>query len=191
MKKSYELGQKQFNALLLLFSEVPEEAGKKYEQIRNGLIRFFEFRGCHDAQTLADETINRVATKIDSFDAARNIKLTAFFYGFASNVLSEYRRDSRREVPLEEGRYEDRGEYVSDDVDDVLSDCLSVCMAKLDLEDKDLITQYFSCDGRERIELRRRICEKLGCSPAALHTRIFRIKEKLKACIEQCAKSRM
>ncbi len=113
MKKSYELGQKQFNALLLLFSEVPEEAGEKYEQMRAGLVRFFEFRGCHDAQTLADETINRVATKIDTFDAARTNKLTAFFYGFASNVLSEYRRDSRREVAIDDAQFEARGGITS------------------------------------------------------------------------------
>lgn len=188
MKKSYELGQKQFNALLLLFSEVPEEAGEKYEQMRAGLVRFFEFRGCHDAQTLADETINRVATKIDTFDAARTNKLTAFFYGFASNVLSEYRRDSRREVAIDDAQFEARGDYGSDEVEDVRTECLTICIEKLDPDEKDLITKYFTCDDRERIELRRRMSDKLNCSPAALHTRIFRIKEKLKVCIDACAK---
>lgn len=191
MKKRYELGQMQFDALLNLFSDDRSEAGEKYEQIRNGLTRFFEFRGCHDPETLVDETINRVAGKIDSFDGTRNIKPAAFFYGFATNVLSEYRRDSRREIALDETPYEVVAVEDDGEVEDARIDCLHKCMAKLDAVEKELITSYFAHNGREKIELRRKMSERLNCSPAALHTRVFRIKASLKVCIANCTKSKL
>ena len=64
MKYSYDLGQKQFDALLAIFSQDREEAGQKYEHIRHGLIRYFDVKGCNDPQGLADETINRGAVKL-------------------------------------------------------------------------------------------------------------------------------
>ena len=67
MKKHSEITQKDFEGLLDWLAPDREEAGKKYEEIRDGLIRFFRFKGCNDPEFLADETINRVASKILTF----------------------------------------------------------------------------------------------------------------------------
>ena len=69
-----------------------------FNSIREGLIRFFRFKGCSDAQTLADETINRVAEKIPTFDESKDVKKLTIFYGFASNIFHEYLRTKKRQT---------------------------------------------------------------------------------------------
>ena len=189
MKNAHELGQDQFDALLALFSVNRDEAGEKYEQIRRGLVRYFHFKGCHDPQSLTDETINRVAAKAHEFDYSKQIKPTSYVYGFASNVLLEYRRTAGKELSITENQFpagEIDGE--AEDIAEAKSACLKKCLDHLPPGDKDLIIKYFAREGREKIELRQAMCDELGCTAAALHTRVFRIKAGLKKCIEECMK---
>jgi hypothetical protein len=86
MKKQSGLIEENFNDLLNWFSVNREEAGKKYEEISNGLIRFFYFKGCADAEDLTDEAINRVASKLSALDLSGNIKPINLFYGFATKI---------------------------------------------------------------------------------------------------------
>jgi DNA-directed RNA polymerase specialized sigma24 family protein len=188
MKYSYDLGQEHFDALMTFFSADRDEAGEKYEQVRRGLVRFFHFNGCDDGETLADETINRVASRLSAFDPERNVKPTSYFYGFASNILMEYRRKAAREETLPE----DRAAIVSaiaEVADDAESSCLDDCLEDLPGDEKNLVVKYYSLERREKIELRRTLCEQLNLTAAALYTRIFRIKSGLKDCIETCLKS--
>ncbi len=191
MKYSYALGQQEFNALLGLFSANREEAGEKYEQIRAGLIRFFQFKGCADPQGLADETINRVAAKLHAFDTSKNIQLVSYFYGFASNILMEYRRKAAKESALADRQISAPAISVEENAIDPDITCLEQCMEELKADEKELVIEYYSRDRQERIELRHRICERLNCSAPTLYVRIFRIKGTLKDCIEACTKSRV
>ena len=186
MKNSYELGQNQFDALLGFFSADRDEAGEKYEQIRRGLVRFFQFKGCRDPPVLADDTINRVALKIGDFDPSKNIKPVSYFYGFASNVLMEYKRTSRHEISLGEAQYQAVANEPEDDNGGARSSCLQQCLGELPFADKDLIVDYYAREGREKIELRQQMCKLYNCTAAALHTRVFRIKSVLRLCIEGC-----
>ena len=186
MKNSYELGQKEFDGLLGLFSANRDEAGEKYEQVRSGLVRFFQFKGCSDPQSLTDETINRVASKLDAFDPTRNIRPISYFYGFAANILLEYRRRAAKESEFTEGKLTDRGTALVEDMDAAARTCLDECLESLPGDEKELVIEYYSRDRQERIELRQRICDRLQCTASALYTRVFRIKSTLKDCIENC-----
>ncbi|MEO7674419.1 MAG: hypothetical protein ABIU09_10140 [Pyrinomonadaceae bacterium] len=186
MKNSYELGQKEFDGLLGLFSANREEAGEKYEEVRRGLVRFFHFRGCSDPQSLTDETINRVAAKLDAFDRSRNIRPVSYFYGFASNILLEYRRRAAKELEYTDGQIMDRGTIPAEDPNDAFRACLDECLEDLPDKEKNLVIEYYSRDKQERIELRQKVCERLQCTAAALYTRVSRIKSTLKDCIEAC-----
>jgi hypothetical protein len=48
----------------------PDKAGEKYEAIRLRLAKFFDWRGAHFPDQLADETINRVIRKVESGETA-------------------------------------------------------------------------------------------------------------------------
>lgn len=186
MKYSYELGQNEFDALLGFFSANREEAGEKYEQIRCGLVRFFQFKACADPQALADETINRVAAKLPAFDRSRNIQPISYFYGFASNILLEYRRAASKESALVDDNSGVQEKSVELDPGSVEKTCLEHCLDELPADEKDLMVEYYSCERQERIELRQSICRRLSCTASALYTKVFRIKSTLKDCIEAC-----
>ena len=71
VKKQWSLTKEAFDSLLSWLDPDREWAGEKYEVIRARLIKVFAYRGCHTPEELADETINRVAKKIDEVSACR------------------------------------------------------------------------------------------------------------------------
>ena len=190
MKDRNILQPHQFEALLRLFSDNREEAGKFYELVRRRLVQFFLNKSCDHAEQLADETLNRVAIKADTYDPARNIRPTTFVFGFASKVHLEYlRRPDRGTVPLETGgvdyteapnAVEDEGEF----------ECLDACLQQLSVEERDLVIKYYSREKSERIEMRRQLAEFLGVSQDALHVRVYRIRQNLRRCVEDCVKKK-
>lgn len=189
MKKDFTLKQEDFDALLNWLSSDREEAGKQYEMIRNGLIRFFRFRGCADPHMLADETINRVALKVSTLDTSKNVKTITYFYGFASNVYLEYVRTAKnREIQLEPEYFSSSKNFKVADSSNKEYDCLEDCLTKLPREESSLVIQYYGLDKSEKLELRKKIAEKMNLKMPALHTRVFRIRGVLRECIEKCLK---
>ncbi len=188
MKKDFALTQKDFDSLLVWLSANRDEAGQIYEKIREGLIRFFRFRGCDDPLTLADETINRVAQKVSTFDSSKDVKTISYFYGFASNVLLEYLRTNRkREISLDAEDFSAaRSLRASENLPDTECDCLESCLAKLPREESALVVEYYGKDKSEKFEMRRKLADAMNLKMPALHTRVFRIRGVLRECVEKC-----
>lgn len=64
-EKESAFTQESFDKLLAWLHPDREQAGQRYEDIRRKLIKLFLSRGCNQPEELTDETINRVAQKID------------------------------------------------------------------------------------------------------------------------------
>ena len=187
MKEHSVLQQKDLDALLTLLSSDREEAGKVYEDLRKGLIRFFASKGCYDSFDLADETLTRVATKAFAFDNSLNIKPSSFVYGFASRVYLEYSRSPRkRVVEFDPAIHSSSTEPMVTEDEDAALICLEECLAKHSAEERSLIIRYYSKERHEKIELRKRLAEELNCRPEVLHMRIHRMRAALKACVSKC-----
>src|SRR6202008_1561467 len=92
MNKNWSLSQEAFDALLDWLDSDRELAGIKYEQIRSRLIKFFTGRGCIDPEELADETINRVTSKLSEIRKEFTGDPALYFYGVAKLVYMEYLR---------------------------------------------------------------------------------------------------
>lgn len=183
MKKQFGLVEENFNDLLNWFSVNRDEAGKQYEEIRNGLIRFFYFKGCPDAEDLADEAINRVATKLPTLDLSGNVKPINLFYGFASKIYLEYySRIKEQELEFNADLHSSTKES-----ENINQSCLEQCLAELSSDDGDLIVEYYSLEKAEKIAHRRTLAEKLQMEMGAIHTKIHRLKKILRECIEKCA----
>jgi hypothetical protein len=88
IRKGLELTPQSFAKLLAILAPSPESAGEKYEQLRRQLIKFFEWRGSHISDQLADETLNRLARKIDEGEQIEK-NVTAFSFGIARFVFLE------------------------------------------------------------------------------------------------------
>ena len=188
MKKDFNLTQKDFDSLLEWLSANRDEAGVLYEKIREGLIRYFRFRGCEDPLTLADETINRVALKVSTFDSAKDVKTITYFYGFASNVLLEYSRSNKnREISLDAEEFNPAHNLrAAEDLPDFECDCLEKCLAKLPREESAMVVEYYGKDKSEKFDMRRKLADAMNLKMPALHTRVFRIRNVLRECVEKC-----
>lgn len=188
MKKQSDLISENFNDLLNWFSANREESGKKYEEIRNGLIRFFYLKGCADVEDLADETFNRVASKFSVLDLSEKTKPLNLFYGFASKIYLEYINSSKKKeiefnaqlhsmITTEESAAESA---------DKKHECLKKCLANLPVEESDLIVEYYNSEKGEKIKHRKELAEKSNIKPGAMQIKVYRLRKVLRKCIEKC-----
>src|SRR5688572_24899734 len=188
MNRNSKLTKEKFDNLLEWLSADREEAGVKYEENRKGLIRFFRIRDCADPIALADETLNRVAEKLPQVAADRENIPVKYIYGFAVNVYREYERISaKNEIQLDP--HLPLAALVSPDSPDAKSkvaSCLKQCLAKFSPDESDLIIDYYGQDKSIKFEFRRQMAESKNITIRALHTRVHRIKNGLKKCVEKC-----
>ena len=188
MKNSYTLTKENFDNLLRWFSADREEAGKKYEEIRNGLIRFFRIRGCADPSALVDETINRVALKIPNEVTEMEKFSINYIYGFAVNVHREHvRLNAGKEVELNLNLpFETLHSKEYSGTESRHLTCLNKCLEKMTSEESTVLIKYYSVEKSAKFDLRSQLAEKLDISTKALHTKVFRLKNRMRKCIENC-----
>ena len=192
MKKTYAFQQQEFESLLNWLSDDREVAGEKYEQVRRGLIRFFRFKGCGNAEDLADETISRVAARINSLDVYKDTKVITYFYGFAANILFEYKRAVNREIAHDDSLLlASQIQPDSENDFDCRTACLRDCLNMLSAEDRRIFIEYYSDTTTKKMETRRKIAQRLNCEVKTLHVRVFRLRSSLKVCINKCVGKNM
>lgn len=187
MDSSKKLNKEDFNFFLNWLSNDSEKAGEEYELIRTRLISFFRVRNCVDLETLADETINRVALKLKTYDSPETIPKLALFHSFAKNIRLEYLKQSNREVSFEQkkiGFYAALPEVDGEQNDTI--ECFNNCLSNLNEDDRRILIEYYNKEKGEKIEARKKLSEDLGISINTLHIKIYRLRNDLKNCIEQC-----
>lgn len=178
MNKNWVMSQESFDALLGWLDSDRDRAGVKYEQIRCGLIKFFTFRGHCEAEDLADETINRVISRLNEIKNQVTGERSRYFYGVARKVQLEY---LRRKTPPAAPESATDSELV-----EIEYRCLEECISKLSDENRELVLRYYQAEGREKIEQRKQLADELGIAPNALRIRAYRIRAALQKCLEKC-----
>jgi len=171
--------------LLLSLHEDRERAGEKYETLRLGLIRFFEWRGCLFPEDHADEVMDRVARKIVQGEEIRNIY--SYITGVARFVFMEVVKErEKQQAALRELPSNPVSEELSDD--NVRLECLRRCLQSFPLESSRLMMAYYEEDEQNKIKLRKKLAQQLGISPHALRMRLQRLRGKLEECTMDCAR---
>ncbi len=94
-----QLTQQQFQRLLQRLHAHSDRAAEKYEEIRWKLIKFFQWDSCSDAEELTDETLDRVARKLDAGEE-EILNVEAFVWGVAKWVRQEGKKRDFRIVRL-------------------------------------------------------------------------------------------
>lgn len=178
MNKNWVMSQELFEGLLDWLGPDRDQAGLKYEQIRGGLINYFTFRAPCDAEDLADETINRVISRLPDIQNYVNGERAPYFFGVARKVQLEYLRRKTPQPPSDPSVDSERVE--------VEYQCLELCIRKLSEENRELVLRYYQADGRQKIEDRKQLAEELGIAPNALRIRAYRIRAALQKCLEKC-----
>jgi DNA-directed RNA polymerase specialized sigma24 family protein len=180
MNKDWFLSQEAFDALLKWLDSDREQAALKYEDIRKRLIKIFTGRACAEAEDLADETINRVTSKLDELGPEFEGDRGRYFYGVANKVYLEFRRKKSPQPPL----------LTPPDPNQVELEfrCMEHCIETLSDENRYLLLRYYGADGSTKVEQRKRLAEELGIAPNALRIRAYRIRVSLQDCMEKCIK---
>ncbi len=172
--------QEQFDSLLSWLSNDREFAATKYETIRSGLVRIFVSKGFNDAEDLADETIDRVITRLPDIRDTYEGEPSRYFHGVARNVIRETGR--RKEVTIEVPAVWVDPRPTTDE-----HECLEHCLELLPKQKRDLILDYLLYEGHQKIEHHRQMAAELGITEGALRGRVHQVRIRIEDCVRQCA----
>jgi RNA polymerase sigma factor (sigma-70 family) len=189
LKTGRELSQSAFDRLLAQLDPDSHRAGEKYTTVQRSLARFFECRGCATPFELADETLNRVARRLEEGETIYAGEFAGYAYGVARNVLREHLRGPElRARPLDDlpvpahprfSPFEAEDEALRRESFERRLECLESCAATLPAEARLLILAYYDGEPGERINARRQLAERLGIPLNNLRIRIHRIRGRL------------
>ncbi|MEO1333993.1 MAG: hypothetical protein AAFV29_00050 [Myxococcota bacterium] len=152
-----------------------------YARLREKLEGIFTWRGCADPQGLADETFDRVARKVQ---AGLTVETpAAYVLGVARRVALEAKRAEARitSTPPETLVAAPPNASI-----ELYHRTLDRCLAALPAHDRDLLLSYHRGDGRQRIDGRRALAERVGLPLATLRVRAHRIRLVVERCLKKC-----
>src|SRR5688572_18738625 len=189
-KTEWSLTAKAFDGLLTALDPNRNLAGEKYELIRRKLTEFFEARGSASPADHTDQTINRVARRIEEGEIIESIE--RYFYGVARLLWMETLR-AREKQPVALDLVKTPA-VSADDADREESrltqerrlECFEECLGTLPATNRVLVIEYYREEKGLKIEHRKRQAESLGMSLNALRLRACRIRAELAACITLC-----
>jgi DNA-directed RNA polymerase specialized sigma24 family protein len=185
-----------FHHLLTWLDEGVDSDGERYLEMRRRLASYFGRKRCLSPDDLADETLNRVARKLEEQGAITGASPARYCYIVAKFVFLEYLRGTEhRQASLDEVRGVPdalaspavaRADEAGVDVGEKRADCLDRCLRQLTAYDRALILEYYSGGEGLRIEDRRHLAARLGLTANALTIRACRIRGALEACVNAC-----
>jgi len=189
---SWTLSQEAFDRFLSWLDDGTGTEGHAYLEMRERLVAYFDRKNCLEPDELADETLNRVARRLEEEGSIRSDTPAKFCYTIARYVFLESLRSNRtKEVSIEDDARplvdNERQRTDEQDKKEKMLDCLDKCCSALEPEHRDLIVRYYHGKERAKIENRRLMAEHLGISMNALSIRACRIREKLEICVRKCA----
>jgi DNA-directed RNA polymerase specialized sigma24 family protein len=192
LKKDWTPTKDAFRQFLHWLDGGVESSGERYLEMRRRLVLYFDRKNCPAPDELADETLSRVASKLQEQGTITDLSPAHYCYVTAKFVFLEHlRRPERKQTSFEQlanssGARLDPSMPESQvflEGKEKLMDSLERCLNQLAPGDRELILEYYRGDGRTKIESRRSLAERLGLSANALSIRVCRIRNKVEACV--------
>ncbi|MBV8858361.1 MAG: hypothetical protein JOZ02_15620 [Acidobacteria bacterium] len=193
-KSGWSLTPEAFKGLLDWLDEGAGSDGRNYLEMRRRLVAYFDRKNCPTPDELADETLNRVARRLEEEGALETDAPARYCYIVARFVFMEHLRARQKDDALSNDlRQRSRaGVDAAPEFDDgqKLSEqrlsCLEQCLGKLEDASREVIARYYAGKARVKIDNRRALAEELGITLNALSIRACRIRDKLEACVREC-----
>lgn len=185
-RQNWSVTEAGFNKLLEALDLDRQRAAEQYEHLRRSLIRYFDWRGCVEAETHADETIDRVIRKLS--EGPKLDDLYTYALGVARNVARESIRAQQKEKALI--GLSPMNAWTVDEDSENRFDCFENCLERLPSAKREFIVAYYEGSKRAKIVNRQRLADKLGIPINRLRIQVHRIREKLEDCITHCLSSK-
>jgi len=172
--------------LLATLDADPARAGERYERIRARLVVLFRCRGCTGPEDLADETIDRVARRLEEGEVIRAADLTSYFVGVAGHVAQEAQRRDLRVVPFSTEQHAPAAPAAGEGDDELTQArrkrCLNGCLGRLRSPARELLVRYVRGDAADHA----RHARELGIEINALRIRAHRTRVEVEECVRAC-----
>jgi len=195
LKKDWILSPEAFRRLLRWLDDGSDSGGERYLEMQRRLTAYFSRKNCLCSDELADETLNRIARKLDEKGTITEVSALHYCYIVAKFVFLENVRSVK---PIQTGATELRNsdsatrraagvsEIGTEDLREKTFGCLEKCLGQLSANDRELILEYYRGEQRAKIERRAELTTRLGITMNALSIRACRIRNKLEACVDKC-----
>ena len=187
LKRDWQPDKAALDRLLAWLDEGTESRGERYLEMRGRLVDYFGRRDCHSPDDLADETLNRVARRLEETGSIDDVVPARYCYIVAKFVFLESLRDPRRM----EHAAESDGAVVLEVAEEHAENertfaCLERCLQSSSAADRALILDYYGTTSGSARENRRQLADKLGITSNSLAIRACRIRSRLEGCVRAC-----
>jgi hypothetical protein len=194
LKRDWITTPQAFERLLAWLDEGSDSDGQAYLQMRRRLVLYFQRKRCLTPDDLADETLTRVARRLEEVGSITDATPPRYCYIVAKFVLLEHLRDPEvrrlRDVGVREQAREPAAAPGEPAHDERSLECLDRCLSALEPGDRTLILEYYRDEQRDRIERRRHLAASLRLTANALAIRACRLRDKLERCVRACRADR-
>lgn len=188
LKKEWVLTREALDSFLAKLDRDRDRAGQKYEGVRLRLLKYFQWSGAAAPDIEADETINRVARKIEEGENVHN--LNAYIYGVARLVSAESRKTRAQSQQLADETETIEASRPDENDSDVgeRRACFGRCLEALPDKSRKIVTEYYQYEQGKKIEHRKQLAARLGITLNALRISAHRIRSGLETCVRKCLK---
>jgi hypothetical protein len=195
VKKHWILSQNAFQQFLDWLDEGTDSRGQKYLEMRRRLVAYFDRRNCASPDELADETLNRVARKLEEVGRIADAAPPQYCYIVAKFVLLEsFRAPEHRQTNIDtlslarqaKSSLSSTSLEAERSTQNQRMHCLEECLRQLSIDDQKMIVDYYQGEQRSKIERRNQMARALGITMNALTIRACRLRAKLESCVRKC-----
>lgn len=173
-----------WSELLAFLARGGRDGGAVYEELRQRLQFYFEWKGCADAPALVDDTMNRIAAKLASGEQIHTDEPRRYAFGVARFVYLEAVKRGALHVADDRRAGVAAGAETDEPVQrEARLAALEACLGQLPPHTQQLLLRYHEDDGRQRIDHRKRLADELGIALNALRIRVHRIRAQIEACV--------
>jgi DNA-directed RNA polymerase specialized sigma24 family protein len=191
LKRQWEPSEAAFHRLLTWLDQGGDSQGERYLDIRDRLVRYFARRSCPAPDDLADETLNRVARRLDETGSIDDVAPARYCYIVAKFVLLEWLRERARHPGMEWDHAHSAEGLPGTPRDDTAEErdrtfaCLERCLETCLPPERELILEYYGMSGSASAQ-RKQLAKRLGLTANALAIRACRTRSRLETCVRAC-----
>ena len=188
LKRHWEPSEAAFQRLLGWLDQGIDSQGERYLDVRDRLVSYFARRNCLASEDLADETLNRVARRLEETGSIDDVTPSRYCYIVAKFVLLESLRQRARQsdMPLSEELLQSAAPEDTDDEPDRTMACLERCLEEVTPSERALILDYYGTESGRSSVGRKQLAARLGLTPNSLAIRAYRIRSRLEGCVRTC-----
>jgi DNA-directed RNA polymerase specialized sigma24 family protein len=187
-REKWSLSQESLDAFLAFLDPNREQAGQKYEKLRQKMMTVFRARGIYNPEDAVDEAIDRVIRRLGDTEVQN---LMAFALGVARVVASEFHKrpttvalDHVPELSISAnplGNENEQQTYRH-------QICLEKCLQKIKPEDRELVEEWYLYTGGQKIERKRQMAARRGVNLDTLRVQAFRTRRELQMLLQDSLK---